>query len=43
MTNYFKHIPDFKPFRMKLVTSNSSEEVLETLEDIRTRFAFVEA
>jgi nifR3 family TIM-barrel protein len=42
-TNYFKHIPDFKPFRMKLVTSNSSEEVLETLEDIRTRFAFVEA
>jgi nifR3 family TIM-barrel protein len=42
-TNYFKHIPDFKPFRMKLVTSNSSEEVLETLEDIRNRFAFVEA
>jgi nifR3 family TIM-barrel protein len=42
-TNYFKHIPDFKPFRMKLVTSNSAEEVLETLEDIRTRFAFVEA
>ncbi len=42
-TNYFKHIPDFKPFRMKLVTSNSSEEVLETLDDIRNRFAFVEA
>ena len=42
-TNYFKHIPDFKPFRMKLVTSNSAEEVLETLEDIRNRFAFVEA
>lgn len=42
-TNYFKHIPDFKPFRMKLVTSNSSEEVLETLEDVRNRFAFVEA
>jgi nifR3 family TIM-barrel protein len=42
-TNYFKHIPDFKPFRMKLVTSNSAEEVLETLEDVRNRFAFVEA
>jgi nifR3 family TIM-barrel protein len=42
-TNYFKHIPDFKPFRMKLVTSNSAEEVLETLEDIRNRFAFAEA
>jgi len=42
-TNYFKHIPDFKPFRMKMVTSNSPDEILETLEDVRNRFAFVEA
>ena len=42
-TNYFKHIPDFKPYRMKLVTSNSSEEVLETLQEIRQQFALVEA
>jgi nifR3 family TIM-barrel protein len=37
-TNYFKHIPDFKPFRMRLVTSNSPEEVVETLEEIRQAF-----
>ena len=40
-TNYFKHIPDFKPFRMKLVTSDSSDEVLNTLEEIRQQFALV--
>jgi len=42
-TNYFKHIPDFKPYRMKLVTSNSADEVLETLEEIRQHFNLVEA
>lgn len=42
-TNYFKHIPDFKPYRMKLVTSHSSEEILETLEEVRRQFAFAEA
>jgi len=42
-TNYFKHIPDFKPFRMKLVTSDSADEVLTTLEDIRQQFALVPA
>jgi tRNA-dihydrouridine synthase B len=41
-TNYFKHIPDFKPYRMKLVTSNSPEEVLETLEEIRQQFSLAE-
>jgi len=42
-TNYFKHIPDFKPFRMKLVTSDSADEVLTTLEEIKHIFALVEA
>jgi tRNA-dihydrouridine synthase B len=42
-TNYFKHIPDFKPFRMKLVTSDSSDEVLTTLEEIKHQFELVEA
>lgn len=37
-TNYFKHIPDFKPFRLRLVTSDSAEEVLATLEEIRDKF-----
>lgn len=39
-TNYFKHIPDFKPYRMKLVTSDSADEVLETLSQIEQTFAF---
>ncbi len=33
-SGYFKSIPDFKPYRMKLVTSNSLEEIFETLEVI---------
>lgn len=41
-TNYFKHIPDFKPYRMKLVTSNSSSEVLETLNEISHVFGLAE-
>jgi tRNA-dihydrouridine synthase len=41
-TNYFKHIPDFKPFRMKLVTSGSADEVIETLEEIKQQFSFFE-
>lgn len=40
-TNYFKHIPDFKPFRMRLVTSNSSEEVISTLLEIEEQFGQV--
>ena len=42
-TNYFKHIPDFKPFRLKLVTSDSAEEVLQTLEEIREKFQLLPA
>jgi tRNA-dihydrouridine synthase len=38
-TNYFKHIPDFKPFRLKLVTSDSFEEISDTLSEIESRFS----
>ncbi|MFZ4401948.1 MAG: tRNA dihydrouridine synthase DusB [Bacteroidales bacterium] len=31
-SGYFKNIPDFKPHRIKLVTSTSAEEIFETLE-----------
>jgi len=37
-TNYFKHIADFKPFRMRLVTSDNAIEVLKTLEEIESVF-----
>jgi tRNA-dihydrouridine synthase B len=33
-TNYFKGIPDFKPLRTKMVTANSSLEVLEVFEEV---------
>lgn len=40
-TNYFKGMDHFKPFRMKLVTSGSYDEIRETLEDIRRQYAIV--
>jgi len=33
--NYFKGIPDFKPYRMKLVTSLESQEIFDTLSEIQ--------
>ena len=38
-SNYFKGYPNFKDYRMKLVTSNSYAEVLETLEKIKKVYA----
>ncbi|MGY8988759.1 MAG: tRNA dihydrouridine synthase DusB [Flavobacteriales bacterium] len=37
-TNYFKGIDDFKPYRIKMVTSNKREEILETLEKVSAEF-----
>ncbi|MFC2176062.1 tRNA-dihydrouridine synthase, partial [Bacteroidota bacterium] len=33
--NYFKGFPDFKPFRMRLVTNTDNSLVRELLEDVR--------
>ncbi len=38
-TNYFRGIANFKPFRQKLVTQESSVELFETLEEIREEFS----
>jgi len=38
-TNYFKGIPDFKPFRTMLVTSDHAEELFKTLNDIQTTYS----
>jgi tRNA-dihydrouridine synthase B len=38
-TNYFKGIPNFKDYRMNLVTLNDSSELFETLNRIATDFA----
>ena len=37
-TNYFKGIPNFKPLRTRLVTSNSSSEVFQVLDEILEKF-----
>jgi nifR3 family TIM-barrel protein len=39
--NYFKGLDHFKEFRMKLVTTNSYEEVLQTLEEVRERYVLI--
>jgi len=36
--NYFKGIPNFKEYRMKLVALNTYEEIIEVLEEIQENF-----
>lgn len=36
--NYFKGIPDFKPYRIRMVTSSQLEEILEILDEIAEQF-----
>ncbi|MEZ4777466.1 MAG: tRNA dihydrouridine synthase DusB [Bacteroidia bacterium] len=38
-TNYFKGLPNFKTFRMKLVSSENLEELRDTLDHIKTVIA----
>lgn len=38
-THYFKGLPDFKPFRMRLMTSVIADEVYGILEEIRLRYS----
>jgi tRNA-dihydrouridine synthase B len=40
-TNYFKGIPDFKPFRTRLVEAPTEEEVLVILNDIVETYSSV--
>ena len=37
-TNYFKGIPNFKPIRQKLVTSDDAQDVFEALEEAKEIF-----
>lgn len=36
--NYFKGIPNFKPYRMRLVTAPSLEEVTKVLQEVEDKF-----
>jgi tRNA-dihydrouridine synthase B len=38
-TNYFKGIPDFKPYRQRLVTEDHSTDVFAVLDEIEEMFA----
>ncbi|MFT4602332.1 MAG: tRNA-dihydrouridine synthase B, partial [Arenicella sp.] len=37
-SNYFRGIPNFKPFRTKLVTSMDLQEVYDTLGEVEEKF-----
>ncbi|WMJ72485.1 tRNA dihydrouridine synthase DusB [Cytophagaceae bacterium ABcell3] len=37
-SNYFRGLPDFKPYRTRLVTVDSYEEVLEILEEVSSNY-----
>lgn len=37
-TNYFKGIPDFKPFRTKMVTYDDSSDVFDTFDEVEQLF-----
>ena len=37
-TNYFKHIPDFKEYRMRLVTATQAEDLFQILDEVEQIF-----
>ncbi len=38
-TNYFKSIPDFKPFRTRLVEANDKEQVISILDEVMETYS----
>jgi tRNA-dihydrouridine synthase len=36
--SYFKGLPNFKPFKIKLMEAKTASEVKEILEDIETKY-----
>ena len=38
-TNYFKGIPNFKPYRTKMVTSDKSEDVFKAFDEVEQHFS----
>jgi tRNA-dihydrouridine synthase len=37
-TNYFKGIPHFKEYRMKMVTSDAAADVFATFDEVQEKF-----
>ena len=38
-TNYFRGIPNFKPLRMKMVTSDDAQDVFKAFDEVLEQFA----
>jgi len=38
LSNYFKGIPDFKPYRLKLVTLTDPAEISSVLDEVSSHF-----
>jgi len=38
-TNYFRGIPHFKEYRMKMVTSDDSKDVFATFDEVEEKFS----
>ena len=38
-TNYFKGIPHFKEYRLRLVTAESKEEIFTVFDEIEKKFS----
>jgi len=38
-TNYFRGVPNFKPYRMRLVESQNPKEIFDILDEIAVTFA----
>lgn len=41
-TNYFKGLPEIKPFRARLVTEESPDDLISIMEEIKEKYAFEE-
>ena len=41
--NYFRGVPDFKPYRVQLVEANSYEEILHVLNEVTEKYSAVPA
>ncbi len=41
-TNYFKGLPDIKPYRARLVTEESPDDLMSIMEEIKEKYAFEE-
>jgi tRNA-dihydrouridine synthase B len=39
-SNYFKGVPDFKEYRMRLVTAGTVEEIMDILGEVDKKYAF---